>query len=554
MMIPHISVIIWMIATIISSLGLVIFLGSNNRSSRLFSLNSFLVSAWSVSVSFIPILRDSNSENLLLRFTFLMGIVIGSFFLVFSNIFPDNQRIDKRVIKLLLLVIVIFSMLLFLSDLVIGKSFVVAGTWHWGQNYGPLWFLFDFLFASLWIIGIRTLTRKLANTNDHISKINIKLMLVGLIIGVIPPTIFSIILPRLGIFSLNWIGPASGIIWVIIVAYSIIRYNQMNVRVVITQVLAIAMSAIFFINIFVDASFGLVSRLVTFLSFIILAYFLLRGIVIESRQATELNDLNKNLEAKVQQQTAEIRQSLESERHARVELEKLNEAKNQFILMTQHHLRTPLTSMMWTLEESLDGTHGKMTKKASSALNTAKKAGERLKKIIDDFLEISTIKSGSSILNISKSSFKSIFEDILSELDSQIKEMNVSIKFDPPLNKWPIIDMDQSKMRECLYIIVENAIKYNVKGGSILIETHSENNFLEISISNTGIGISAEETEKIGSALFYRSEYARKAYPIGMGVGLSVARAIVNAHHGTFTISSEGRDKGAKVDIKMAFK
>lgn len=379
-------------------------------------------------------------------------------------------------------------------------------------------------------------------------------MLIAVIVGLIPPTISHLILPLFGYFELNWFGPMSGILWVTIMTYSIIRYDQMNVRAVVTEVLAIAMSAIFFINIFIETPLGIYGRVAAFIVFLVLAYFLIRGTLREAAQREQLNDLNHNLEAKVAAQTTEIRKAYEMEKHARLELEKLNDAKDQFIMITQHHLRTPVNSVNWALEESLSGVYGTVGAKLKPVLAETLASGKRLMRIVDDFLNITAIKIGTNILDISRKSLKPAIEDILAELKENIAKMRLTVSYSNDDKDWPVIAVDEGKMRESLFIVMENAVRYNRDGGSIAITTARRGDSgdrFEIVIENTGLGISEEESKKIGSALFYRGEYARKAYPIGMGVGLSVVKAIIRAHHGTFSIESRGKGEGAKVTVSL---
>ena len=99
----------------------------------------------------------------------------------------------------------------------------------------------------------------------------------------------------------------------------------------------------------------------------------------------------------------------------------------------------------------------------------------------------------------------------------------------------------------------ENAIRYNRRAGTvkILTDVGGGGKPFVLIIENTGIGITSEESSKIGTALFYRGEHARTAHATGMGIGLSVVKAIVKAHHGHFSIVSAGRDSGAKVRIEL---
>ncbi|MFA6295141.1 MAG: ATP-binding protein [Candidatus Paceibacterota bacterium] len=125
--------------------------------------------------------------------------------------------------------------------------------------------------------------------------------------------------------------------------------------------------------------------------------------------------------------------------------------------------------------------------------------------------------------------------------------------------------IDASKIREALLIVIENAIKYNNPEGTINITTNiintknpediksteNKEKVLEIIIENTGVGIASKDKDNIFKHLFYRTDKAKTANPTGMGIGLSVARAIVRAHHGELTIESEGENMGAKITIKL---
>ena len=325
----------------------------------------------------------------------------------------------------------------------------------------------------------------------------------------------------------------------------------MDVRAVITEVLAIAMTAIFFINIFTGITPNIATRVSIFIIFIILAYYLIQTALRESRQKDLLADLNLHLEQKVQEQTAEIRHAYEIEKRARADLEKLNDSKNQFIMITQHHLRTPVTSIRWGLEEALKGTYGTLKPQLEKALLDTQTAANRLQRIVDDFLSITALKVGSQILNIAPTSMLPLVEDVLAELHYDIEQKHVEVSFPTGAQSWPQLPMDAPKIREVILIVIENALRYNIEHGSIKIYTTTDNGSFLMTVENTGIGLTSEEKERLFTSLFYRGDAARSAHPIGMGVGLSVSRAIVRAHHGELSISSEGKGRGAKAVISI---
>src|SRR3989344_8976777 len=129
--------------------------------------------------------------------------------------------------------------------------------------------------------------------------------------------------------------------------------------------------------------------------------------------------------------------------------------------------------------------------------------------------------------------------------------MHLTIDYPEDDSSWPIIQMDSGKMRDVLLIIIENAVRYNIKDGSIYIKNEIEKGIFQMIVENTGVGITSEDRGNLFERLFYRSKKAQITHPGGMGIGLSVSRAIVRAHHGNITIHSEGESKGATVTITL---
>jgi signal transduction histidine kinase len=328
----------------------------------------------------------------------------------------------------------------------------------------------------------------------------------------------------------------------------------MNVRAVFTEVLALGMTIIFFINIFIDIAPNLWARIATFFIFITLAYYLIRSALREAQQKELLATVNVRLEQKVAEQTKEIRTAYDLEKKARRDLEKLNETKDQFIMITQHHLRTPVSNIKWELEAVEAGQRGKMTKGLAGAIETMSRATGRLVKIVDDFLSITTLKVGTPILNFTEVSLLPLVEDIFDELGSEIETKNISVSYSKAAAEWPKLNIDKSKLREALLIILENAVKYNHNKGEIKLSTSVNGTEFGMEVTNTGIGISADEKERIGNSLFFRSNEAKENNPIGMGIGLSVAKAVIRAHGGSLDIESEGKGKGAKVRVSIPVK
>jgi signal transduction histidine kinase len=437
------------------------------------------------------------------------------------------------------------------TDTIIYGVYPINAAHPWAWHFGVLSILFELSFFGFFLAGVLILYRKIRTNSEPDIKTNLKYMLWTIVIVASPASVTCIILPRFGYFNLNWLGPITEVVWIPVIAYSIIRYRQMNVRAVVTEVLAIAMTAIFFINIFINSPLGIWQDIATFVVFLVLAIYLIRGVLEQARQKEDLADLNLHLEQKVAVQTTEIRHAYEVEKKARADLEKLNDSKNQFIMITQHHLRTPVASIIWELESILAGAHGAIAPQLREAVSGALAATGRLTRIVDDFLNISALKAGTNILTLSRQSLKPAIDDILDELKNEIVRHHITVTSSKADADWPNLEIDAHKMHDILLIVIENAVKYNRDHGTIAISTKTAGGRFRLTVENTGIGITSEELSKIGSALFYRGMDARKLNAVGMGVGLSVTKAIIRAHHGTFEIKSDGKNKGAKVRIGL---
>jgi len=545
------TILLWITGILILSFDFVVYSGSKNRSSILFAFFSSFVALWSISYGFIVASTNSEIPLYLMKINHILGMIASLGFICFSISYPDDKTIKTNTKLWLIIIGLIFFVLLFFTELMIPSMFYLSSPDRWGWKIGNLYFLYCITFNFLWITILYNIWKKISDSNKPAQRINQLFMFWGLAIGILPPAVLNVILPFFGIYGLSWTGPIASALWIFIIGYSIIRYRQMDVKVIITEVLAIAMTVIFFINIFTQTHYGVWENIVTFLVFLFLAVFLIRGVLTESRQKEELRILNETLEDKVAEQTQDIRKAFELEKKAKRDLEKLNETKDQFILITQHSLRSPLHSIKSGIDEIGQKTRSVGENAIEKSFGKIRSGTERLSKVTDDFLAITTIKAGSSILDPKNHDLKSIIDNILNILRFDIEDKDITIKFDNRDQLSNILNIDGAKIHDALLIIIENAIRYNVSKGQITFAGKIEFDRFILQITDNGNGISKEDMERISHNLFHRGSVARKLNPIGMGIGLSVARSIIKAHQGELTVESEGENCGTRVTISL---
>lgn len=549
---------IWFVSLLIGSLGVVVFTGGNNRSSRMFLITVSLMALWTASVGLFTTAQTVELATWLVKLCYFWGTAIGIFFLFFFIVYPYDTPVRRPLFYGLIASLFAFFYLYFFTDLIIAGAFYLGGIAKWGWHFGPLWFLFYLIFYGSFLSGFTILFRKAMSSESVPERKNMFYIFWGILILISPPTLVNIILPQFHEFSLIWLGPIMSIGWVSVIAYSIVRHRQMNIKVFTTEVLALVMAAVFFANIFADVSWGTVGRASLFLVFLVLGYFLIRSIMKEARQAellTELNTrlkhFNAHLQERVSEQTQAIKKSYEIERKARMELEKLNDSKNQFIMITEHHLRTPLTTIRWYLESLLHGEFGPPGAEITKVLQRVRDSTERLTHIINNFLDIIELKAGKDILDIVSVGLKPIVDEVLQELIDEIGRMKLTIDCDADNAHWPAVLVDPQKFKEVVFIVFDNAVRYNKKGGYItVVATQSARRFV-MTVENSGRGIPKEEQSHLLTDLFERGESAKKVHPTGMGVGLALARSIIEAHHGSIRIESAGEEAVVKVFVEL---
>lgn len=309
-----------------------------------------------------------------------------------------------------------------------------------------------------------------------------------------------------------------------------------------------------------DLSINTTAVLITFIISIIFGLVIIRlhnkesvqmGII--SSLAHNLNILNSSLTQKVEEQTLTIQTSYDLEMKAHRELKKLTDTKDQFITLAQHNLRVPISNISNNLKDILTGRYGHINNEARKAIEDTIRSSDNLKHIADDFKDITKMKIGSQILNISNIDTYLLVNDVINDLKLDIKNMSITMIYSTDKNDWPEVKGDYGKIKDVFIVIIENAIKYNVPNGSINISTNKKPYGLEIEILNTGVGMTDEERENILSKSFYRSNRVKEINPTGMGIGLYISKSIIESHHGNIDITSLGQNKGAKVTIYLPY-
>ena len=261
------------------------------------------------------------------------------------------------------------------------------------------------------------------------------------------------------------------------------------------------------------------------------------------RKAKEaLEKLTEKLESQVEKRTEELKK-------ANGELKNLDKSKNQFLLATQHHLRTPLTSIMGYVDLLLGGSYGEQNKKTREIIGKLRMLTDDLIKIVNEFLDITQFQLGKEVVILKPGvQLEPILEEMIGQLKLEADSKGIYLKFNKPKNICTV-KADPVKLKVALYNIIDNAVKYTLNGGVVI--NIIKDDVVKIIVKDTGIGIASENTKSLFGKTFERGETARKTFVTGRGIGLYISGEIIKAHNGKIWAESEGEDKGSTFFIEL---
>jgi two-component system phosphate regulon sensor histidine kinase PhoR len=224
----------------------------------------------------------------------------------------------------------------------------------------------------------------------------------------------------------------------------------------------------------------------------------------------------------------------------------LDEAKNSFISIASHQLRTPLTSIRWYTEMLSSEDAGPLTENQKNFLSRVYGSALKLNEVINLLLALARTESGKAAKEIVKIDPIVFTVDIIKELEPQFKPKNISVNF-IPLKEPLEINYDISMLRQITSNLLSNSIHYTDKNGQIEIKIEKGKNELIYSIKDDGIGIPANQQDKIFNK-FFRADNASAVVPDGSGLGLSLVKALVEMNNGKVWFESPASwvDKNGK--------
>jgi len=289
------------------------------------------------------------------------------------------------------------------------------------------------------------------------------------------------------------------------------------------------------------AGVGAITLVVTWLfdpAFSIISILILDAVVILTSSVTYANALKQqrlSLENKGLVETLQHSNRLLSE--ANQELQEATQAKSEFLAHMSHELRTPLNVIIGFSELMVDGVPGKINKEQKQSLNDILSSGQHLLSLIDDILDLSKVEAGKMELRLSTCAISDPIESLRTAMLPKMAQKNqgLDVEIEDGL---PLVFADTDRITQVLINLLSNGAKFTPDGGRLKIEVVREDSWCQVSVIDNGIGIKKEDQERIFEP-FCQLENPLTKEKGGSGLGLTIARQIIERHGGRIWVESE---------------
>ncbi|MBI2410742.1 MAG: hypothetical protein HYV32_02535 [Candidatus Kerfeldbacteria bacterium] len=260
----------------------------------------------------------------------------------------------------------------------------------------------------------------------------------------------------------------------------------------------------------------------------------------KARLYQEAKEFTVKLEREVERATSELK-------HANEKLTELDQAKSEFMSIASHQLRTPLAGIIGYLSMIKDGDYGVLDKEKTPVISDVLDASQRLSRLVNTFLNVTRIEAGRFVMNFTTAPFDQVIEAMYKELKPTADKKQVKLIYKK--TALPEAEVDVDKIKDVILNLVDNAIKYTPQG-SVTISAEANSKKIHVRVADTGVGIANGEAKNLFNKFVRGSEIAR-VNPNGSGLGLFIAKKIVEGHGGKIWAESPGESKGTTFHFEI---
>ncbi len=497
----------------------------DNKVSKSWLYSSISFSGWALGLYGVT---STNSPDYALLWQYLLDVSAIFLPALYFNFLSDLFKFENR--KWRYFFVVLATTLAAFSFNHLFKLGVTPKYDFFWINPGPLYVIFPIYFALHALIALIILMYQFVkNRNDLVLRCQIRNTMIAGTMGYVGGS--SNFFPQF--FNVYPYGNYLVILFIVFMVYGVLKYKLLSGKVISTQIFSTAIILVFLFNIL--RATELTEWIVNLSIFALVVFFsglTIRSVNEEVKARHEIETLAKDLEL------------------ANEHLKELDQQKSEFVSLASHQLRGPLTAVKGYASMLLDNDFGKVEGEVRDAIDKIYKSTQDLVVVVGDYLDVSRIEQGRMQYDFSEFDMKDLIATIVTELRPNIERAKLSMEFDFDTTGEFSVHADQGKIKQVIGNIIDNAIKYCPKGGIHIWLAHKTNNKVLVTISDTGVGIHPDVLPRLFEK-FTRAPDASKTNIMGTGLGLYVARKMIEAHHGRIWAESPGVGLGSSFFIEL---
>jgi signal transduction histidine kinase len=223
--------------------------------------------------------------------------------------------------------------------------------------------------------------------------------------------------------------------------------------------------------------------------------------------------------------------------HLYEEVRRADHAKSEFVSLVAHEMGTPLTSIRGYADVLLQRLSNPLTKEQEQYVRVIHSNVDRMQLLLSDLQDISRIETGHLKLNVKPTDLADVLKDALEATRGQIKARSQQLMLEVPQDL-PMVRADPARLTQVLINLISNAYKYTPKGGRIRVQASQQDGYVRCAVSDTGIGISPEDQERLFTK-FFRSDDPAVRERTGTGLGLCIVKSLVELQGGRIEVESQ---------------
>lgn len=506
-----------------------------NQFTVVFALLVLNVTFWSASMVAFRYLSDFVWSFTALRVLYVSPIFIPIIFLYFTLVFTKTKlRADQQ----LLLKSSAVAMSLFIVYLTGFTDLIVSNTVipEMGEKiiyFGNLYFIYIIHYLLFFNLAFFVLIKKYFKEQESIIKKQIINVLAGTSLSSAAGMTTNLILPWFGYFQYNWVGNFMTIFLVGFVLYAVVQYRLFNIKVIATELLTVGTWILLLIGIFLmdnlqERLFGIGLLILI----VVLGIFTIRSVLEEVDHREEIEKLAKDLEK------------------ANERLKELDQLKSEFVSIASHQLRSPLTAIKGYTSLILEGSFGAVSESVREAVQKVFDSSNLMVKSVQDFLDVSRIEQGKMKYEYEIFDMKTIVKTVSDEQTVVATEKKLAFVLKMDDSQEYKVNGDIGKIKQVLTNIVDNSIKYTPEGSITMTLSKTDQGKVLVEVTDTGVGINSETLPKLFDK-FVRAKGASQVNSKGTGLGLYVAKKMIEEQKGRVWATSDGEGKGSTFHIEL---